>query len=57
METKIINLMKQQKTSKDIASILQVSLGTIRSHRENLRKKLQITKTKKNLYKTIVSML
>lgn len=57
METKIINLIKQQKTSKDIASILQVSPGTIRTHRENIRKKLQITNTKKNLYKTIISLL
>lgn len=56
MEIKIINLMKQQKTSKDIASILQVSPGTIRTHRENIRKKLQITNTKKNLYKTIISI-
>lgn len=57
MEAKIINLMKQQKTSKDIAAILQVSTGTIRTHRENIRKKLQITNTKKNLYKTIISIL
>jgi len=46
-ETKLINLLKQKKTSKDIASILQVSTGTIRTHRENIRKKLQITNTKK----------
>lgn len=57
METKVINLMKQQKSSKDIAAILQVSPGTIRTHRENIRKKLQITNTKKNLYKTIISIL
>ena len=57
METKVVNLMKQQKTSKEISSILQVSTGTIRTHRENIRKKLQITNTKKSLYKTIISIL
>ena len=56
-EIKIVNLMKQQKSSKEIAAILQVSTGTIRTHRENIRKKLQITNTKKSLYKTISSIL
>ncbi len=56
-ETKLINLMKQKKTTKDIAAILQVSTGTIRTHRENIRKKLQITNTKKSLYETILSIM
>ncbi len=56
METTIINLIKQQKTSKEIATLLQVATGTIRTHRENIRKKLQITNTKKSLYKTILSI-
>jgi DNA-binding CsgD family transcriptional regulator len=55
-EARIVNLIKQQKTSKEIAELLQVSTGTIRSHRENIRKKLQITNTKKNLYKTLLSV-
>ena len=55
-EIKVINLMKQKKTSKEIANLLQVSTGTIRTHRENIRKKLQITNTKKNLYRTILSL-
>jgi len=57
MEVKVVNLMKQGKTSKEIAAMLHVSPGTIRTHRENIRKKLQITNTKKNLYKTIISIL
>lgn len=56
METTIVNLIKQQKTSKEIATLLQVATGTIRTHRENIRKKLQITNTKKSLYKTILSI-
>ncbi len=57
MESKIVNLLKQGKTSKEIAQLLRVSPGTIRTHRENIRKKLQITNTKKSLYKTIISLL
>ena len=57
METKVVNLVKQQKTSKEIALLLQVTTGTIRTLRENIRKKLQITNTKKSLYKTILSIL
>jgi DNA-binding NarL/FixJ family response regulator len=56
-EIKVINLIKRQKSSKEIASLLQVSVGTIRTHRENIRKKMQIINTKKNLYKTISSTL
>jgi DNA-binding CsgD family transcriptional regulator len=56
-EIRIVTLVKQKKSTKEIAQILQVSMGTIRTHRENIRKKLQITNTKKNLYKTLLSIL
>jgi DNA-binding response OmpR family regulator/DNA-binding CsgD family transcriptional regulator len=56
-EIRIVNLVKQKKSTREIAQILQVSMGTIRTHRENIRKKLQITNTKKSLYKTILSIL
>jgi len=56
-EIRVVNLIKRQKSSKEIAAILQLSMGTIRTHRENIRKKMQITNTKKNLYKAINSAL
>ena len=37
-EIKIVNLMKEQKSSKEIAAILQVSTGAIRTRRENIKK-------------------
>ena len=55
-EAKVANFIKQQKKSKEIADLLQVSTGTIRTHRENIRKKLQIKNTNKNLYKTLLSI-
>ena len=55
-ELKVANLIRQQKSSKEIADILDVSLGTIQTHREKIRKKLQITHQKKNLYKTLSSL-
>ena len=55
-EYRIANLIKQRKTSKEIATLLNISVGTVRSHRENIRKKLRITNQKKNLYKTLLSI-
>jgi DNA-binding NarL/FixJ family response regulator len=55
-ENRISNLIKQQKSSKEIAELLNISTGTVRSHRENIRKKLRITNKKKNLYKTLLSL-
>jgi len=55
-ENRISNLIKQRKSSKEIAELLNISTGTVRSHRENIRKKLRITNKKKNLYKTLLSL-
>lgn len=55
-EYRVANLIKQGKASKEIAALLNISVGTVRSHRANLRKKLRITNQKKNLYKTLLSI-
>jgi DNA-binding CsgD family transcriptional regulator len=56
-ELQIIHYIKQDKTSKEIADLLDLSVRTIESYRENIRKKLRIKNQKKNLKKFITSLL
>jgi len=44
-EIAVANLIKEEKTTKEITEILNSSLGTINVHRCNIRKKLGLTKT------------
>ncbi len=48
-ETMIADLVRQGKTSKDISEILHISLRTVETYRNNLRKKLGINKKKISL--------
>jgi PAS domain S-box-containing protein len=48
-ELQIANLLKQGKTSKEMAKILHLSLKTIHTHRRNIRKKLGLSGKKENL--------
>ncbi len=48
-ESMIADLVRQGKTSKDIASLLHISLRTVETYRNNLRKKLGINKKKISL--------
>ena len=56
-ELQVINYIKQNKTSKEIADLLNLSVRTIESYRENIRKKLQIVNIKKTLKKFLISTL
>jgi len=56
-ELQIIHYIRQDKTSKEIADLLDLSVRTIESYRENIRKKLRIKNQKKNLKKFITSLL
>ncbi len=55
-ELQIVHYIRQNKTSKEIAELLNLSLRTVESYRENIRKKLKITNQKKNLKKILLSL-
>jgi DNA-binding CsgD family transcriptional regulator len=56
-EFQIANLIRQGKTSKDIAELLNLSRRTIESHRKNIRSKLQIKNRKVNLRAFLMSQV
>jgi PAS domain S-box-containing protein len=49
MELRIASMIKNGLTSPEIADTLHLSLDTIKTHRRNIRKKLQINNSKINL--------
>ncbi|GAB6193377.1 response regulator [Desulfocastanea catecholica] len=55
-ELQVVHYIRQGKTSKEIADLLNLSVRTIESYRENIRKKLRIKNQKKNLKKFITSI-
>jgi PAS domain S-box-containing protein len=55
-EIQIANLIKEGKTTQEIANLLHLSLRTINFHRENIRKKLSLTNTKTNLQSYLSSL-
>jgi PAS domain S-box-containing protein len=56
-EIRIANLLKQGRTTKEMADLMNVSSRTIAFHRENIRKKLGISKNKSNLRSHILTRL
>ena len=55
-EMQIANLIKQGKTSKQIADLLILSSRTIETHRKNIRKKLGLGNKKRNLRTHLMSI-
>jgi DNA-binding CsgD family transcriptional regulator len=54
-ELKIANLIKDGGQDKDISEILNISLETVKTHRQNIRKKLKIRGKKTNLMTYLLS--
>ena len=50
-ESRVLQLIAEQKKSKEIAVILFVSEKTIRNHRYNIKKKLDLPKENNSLLK------
>ncbi len=49
MEIKVINFIKEGRTTKEIAELLHISARTIEVHRDNIRKKIGLRSRKVNL--------
>lgn len=56
MEIQVANLIKEGKTTNDIAGLLQTSKVAIDNHRYNIRKKFGLTNTKENLRSVLLSV-
>lgn len=55
-ETQVANFIKQGRTSKEIANLLGSSFRTVESHRDHIRKKLNISNKKLNLRSFLLSL-
>ncbi len=56
-EIQVANLVKEGKTTKEIAVILDSSAGAIDFHRNNIRKKLGLCNTKTNLRSFLLTLI
>ena len=55
-ELKVVNLVEQGKTSKEIACMLNLSDKTIETHRRNTRRKLNLNNSRTNLRTHLLSL-
>jgi len=56
-EMQVANLVKNGKSTKEIAQLLNLSVETINSHRKSIREKIGIKKKKRNLRTVLISRI
>ncbi len=56
VEIKIINFIKEGRTTKEIAELLNISFRTVEFHRDNIRAKLDLKNRKANLRSFLLSL-
>jgi len=55
-EVEISNFIREGKSTKEVADILNLSIRAVEFHRDNIRKKLGLNKTSKNLRTYLLSL-
>jgi len=55
-EIEVANFIREGKTSKDIATLLNISKDTVDTHRQNIRKKLGLNGKKQNLQSYLLAL-
>ena len=55
-EIEVGNLIRDGKTTKEIAAVLNISKDTVDTHRQNIRKRLNLNRKKKNLRSYLLSL-
>jgi DNA-binding CsgD family transcriptional regulator len=56
MEIKVINFIKEGRTTKEMAELLSASARTVEVHRDNIRKKLGLRNKKANLKSHLMAL-